>query len=81
MADLFEAEGRALRQSMLRLGWGLGLLLLALLLAAAAMVLCLWAVYQYLGNYLSPASASLTTGFLALLIAGVLGGIAQRIGR
>ncbi|MDT8321985.1 MAG: hypothetical protein RQ826_15815 [Xanthomonadales bacterium] len=78
---MLEAEGRALRHSALRLGLGLGLLILVVMLVTAALGLCLWAVYQYLAPAMEPASATLATAFIALLMAGIVGWVAQRLGR
>lgn len=81
VADLFEAEGRALRRALARVGQGLGLAAVATVLAAAGMGLLLWALYQYLETVMGPATTALVTGLATLFAAGVLAWTAHRITR
>ena len=81
VAELAEAEGRALRRATARLGQGLGLAAVAAVLVAVGMGLLLWALYQYLETVMSPASTALVTGLATLLAAGVLAWTAHRISR
>ncbi len=81
VAELFEAEGRALRRAAARTGQGLGLAAAASVLAVIGMGLLLWALYQYLETVLSPASTALVTGVATLIAAGVLAWTAHRITR
>lgn len=81
MADLLEAEGRALRRSTARLGGSLVLFALAGLLAAGGLCLCLWGLYQYLAVSLGGTAAALLTGATTVVIAGGLLWIGQRMSR
>jgi hypothetical protein len=81
LLDLLEAEGRALRRATTRLWWGLAFIVLAEALAAVGIGLCLWAVYQYVVFPLGPATAALLTGLLALLVAGGVVWLVQRLSR
>ena len=81
MADLLEAEGRALRRSTARLGGSLVLFALAALLAAGGLCLCLWGLYQYLAVSLGGTAAALLTGVTTVVIAGGLLWIGQRMSR
>ncbi|MFP4561342.1 MAG: hypothetical protein ACLFRB_03170 [Thiohalorhabdus sp.] len=81
LLDLAEAEGRALRRGLVRLGGGLALAILAALLAAAAVGLLLWALYLFTAALLDPVAGALVTGLAALAAAGALGWLASRLGR
>ncbi|MFZ0469242.1 MAG: hypothetical protein WAL92_10005 [Thiogranum sp.] len=81
VADLLEAEGRALRRSTARLGGSLVLFALAGLLAAGGLCLCLWGLYQYLAVSLGGTAAALLTGVTTVVIAGGLLWIGQRMSR
>jgi hypothetical protein len=81
VADLLEAEGRALRRSTARLGGSLVLFALAGLLAAVGLCLCLWGLYQYLAVSLGGTAAALLTGVTTVVIAGGLLWIGQRMSR
>lgn len=52
-----------------------------MVLAAVGLGLCLWALYQYLAAAMDPASATLVTGLVSLLTAGVLAWVVQRLTR
>ncbi|WJW74256.1 hypothetical protein QVG61_06920 [Thiohalobacter sp. IOR34] len=79
--DLLEAEGRTLRDSALRLGWGLGLVLLAMLTGLVAMGFFLWGLYQYTLAWLSPPAAAMLMALLALILALLIGRLAMRCNR
>jgi high-affinity Fe2+/Pb2+ permease len=81
VADLLEAEGRALRRSTARLGGSLVLFALAGLLAAGGLCLCFWGLYQYLAVSLGGTAAALLTGVTTVVIAGGLLWIGQRMSR
>ncbi len=78
LADLAEAEGRALRRAVISTGYGLGLIGAIVLLIAVGSGLLLWACYQYLSALIGPAATALVTGIAALILAGVLAWIVRR---
>jgi len=79
--ELLEAEARALRSGTFRLGLSLALLGTAGTLAVAGVSLIMWALYRYLAIILSPPTATLITGMVTLLVAGVLVWSARRLSR
>jgi hypothetical protein len=79
--ELLEAEARALRSGAFRLGLSLALLGTAGTLALAGVALIMWALYLYLAIILSPPTATLITGMVTLLVAGVLVWSARRLSR
>lgn len=79
--ELLEAEARALRSGAFRLGLSLALLGTAGTLALASVALIMWALYLYLAIILSPPTATLITGMVTLLVAGVLVWSARRLSR
>ena len=79
--ELLEAEARALRSGTFRLGLSLALLGTAGTLAVAGVSLIMWALYLYLVIILSPPTATLITGMVTLLVAGVLVWSARRLSR
>jgi len=79
--ELLEAEARALRSGTFRLGLSLALLGAAGTLAVAGVSLIMWALYRYLAIILSPPTATLVTGMVTLLVAGVLVWSARRLSR
>jgi hypothetical protein len=81
LTDLLEAEGRALRKSVLRTGVGLACLGVASLLLLLGLGLCLWGVYLWLAVLLEPAAAAALIGVVSLLLAGGLAWMAIRLGR
>jgi len=81
LADLFEAEGRLLRRSVMRAGAGLAAILVAALLAFAGLGFCLWAAYQGLVARVGPVDAAVAIGLIMLLLAGVMAWIAIRLNR
>jgi hypothetical protein len=81
LAELIEAEGRALRLSAARLSWGVALIVVATLFAVAGAGLCLWSLHQFVLALAGPGTASLVTGLVTLLIAGLTGWAALRVSR
>jgi hypothetical protein len=81
VADLLEAEGRSLRRSAVRTGWGLGLVTVASVLLLAGLVLCLAALYDALAAQLGSVAAKLGTGLAGLALAGVAAWLAGRVSR
>jgi hypothetical protein len=81
LLELLEAEARALRSGALRFGLSLGLLGAAGLLMLGGAGLILWALYLYLAIFLSPATATLITGVVTLLVSGGLVWSARRLSR
>lgn len=70
--DLVEAEGRSLRQSIVRLGVAAALALVALLVAVFGVVFVLLGIYRFLATTMSEPAAAVTFGVLALAAAGGL---------
>jgi len=81
LAELAEAEGRALRRAGARLGAGLVLMALAGALAAGGLLACLWALHRWLEGLWGPEGAALATGAAALAVAGALAWQARRLVR
>jgi len=76
-AELVEAEGRALRQEVVRFLWAAMLIVIAALMGLAGFSFILIGLYWLLLQRLSTPVASLTFGFVALALAGVLAWIAR----
>lgn len=70
--DLLEAEGRAFRTGLVKVGVIVALLGLVAILLVAGFGLILWAIYLYLRAGLPAAPAALADGIIAILVAGVL---------
>lgn len=81
VADLLEAEGRALRHATLRTGIGLACLLMAAVVLVVGVVLCSWACYQWLSGVIGPIGAKALIGLFMMAIAGGLAWSAIRISR
>ena len=81
LLELLEAEARALRSGSFRLGLSLALLGTAGTLMFVGVVLILRALYLYLVIFLSPATATLITGVVTLLVSGGLVWSARRLSR
>lgn len=81
LAELLEAEGRALRQATLRTGIGLACLLIAAVVLLVGLGFCLWAGYQWLSMAMSPIAAKGLIGLLMVAMAGGLAWTAIRINR
>jgi len=81
LLELLEAEGRALRRSLMRTGAGLGLIVTAVILGVTGFGLCLWSAYLYFATALEPPLAALATGGLTLSVSAILLWFAARLGR
>jgi hypothetical protein len=81
LADLLEAEGRALRHSTLRAGVGLLCLLMAAVMLLGGALFCLWASYQWLSVVISPVAAKVLVGVVMMSIAGGLVWVSIRVSR
>jgi hypothetical protein len=78
LIELLEAEGRALKQSVRRVSFGLVFLLTASALILTALGFLLAAGYLALAAALGSALAALIMGSVSLLMAATLGFIAYR---
>lgn len=76
-----EAEGRALRQNVLRTGIGLVCLGAAAILLVAGAGFCLWAFYQWLIVNVGMIEAALIVGAGLLIVSGGLMWTAMRLSR
>lgn len=81
IADLAEAEGRALRQATLRTGLGLACMGMAAILLLGGLLFCLWASYYWLSAAMSPGVAKVLVGLVMMAIAGGFAWTAIRINR
>ena len=79
LLELLEAEARALRSGLFRLGLSLALLGTAGILMLAGVGLIVRALYLYLAISLSPPTATLITGVVTLLVSGGLVWSARRL--
>jgi hypothetical protein len=81
LLELLEAEARALRSGSFRLGLSLALLGTAGTLLLVGVGLILRALYLYLVIFFSPATATLLTGMVTLLVSGGLVWSARQLSR
>lgn len=81
MADLLEAEGRALRQATMRTGIALACLLVAAGVLLAGAGLLLWGCYQWLSAAIGGIGAKAIIGLFMVAVAGGLAWTAIRISR
>ncbi len=81
VADLLEAEGRALRQATFRTGVGLVCLVMAGVLLLGGVLFCLWAAYYWLSVAFSPTLAKMLVGLVMMAIAGGFAWTAIRLSR
>jgi protein-S-isoprenylcysteine O-methyltransferase Ste14 len=72
IADLLEAEGRAARRAVERLGKGLSLVVVAAALVLVGSLLVFTGVFLALGERIGQAGAAAVTGAIALAVAGGL---------
>jgi hypothetical protein len=79
LADLAEAEGRAMRRGITIVAWSLVFILLAAALLLGAFLLWLWAVYLTADAVLPAAIAAALTGLAAFAAAGVLAWFVKRM--
>jgi hypothetical protein len=70
--ELLEAEARAFRKGIIRLGIGIVLLAVAGGLLLGAIGLIVWAFYLTLVGVMPPAAAALLSGLIVLIFAGGL---------
>lgn len=78
LLELLEAEGRALKQAVRRVSFGLAFLLTALALILTALGFLLAAGYLAIAAALGSALAALIMGGASLLLAATLGFLAYR---
>jgi len=76
---LLEAEGRALRIAVARLGLGLACIAGATLLVLAGLGLLLWAAYLHLAQSYTPVTAALACGLSLLFLAVLLAWMIRRL--
>jgi ABC-type siderophore export system fused ATPase/permease subunit len=79
VANLVEAEGRALRRAVIRTKLGIESLWAVSIIFLGGLALCLWAVFQSIVLYWGSIAAALITGLVMLCLAGVLAWIIVRI--
>ena len=72
IADLVEAEGRALRRSLALLGWAFALIAVVTVFVLFGIGLWIWAVYLFADTLLPSWLAAAVAGAIVLGIAGVL---------
>src|SRR3989304_1640129 len=72
LIQLLVNESKLLRMVLLRLGISFLLLGAAWAFMVIGLGFIVWALYLYLTNYLNPPIAALASGFLLLLVTGIL---------
>jgi len=75
--DLLETEGRILRRSVVRVGWGLALVFMASLLILIAVGFFLAGIFLYLASQVNSPAAALAVSLVAFLLALIIAGIAH----
>lgn len=81
VADLAEAEGRALRQSTVAVGLAIALALAAAVIAVGGLALVAWGLFESLRNPLGFVGAAFVSGMFLLLCAGGLIWTVIRLGK
>jgi hypothetical protein len=81
VANLIEAEGRALRRSVMRVAIGCLLLLLGVAFVAAGVGLLTWCVYLLFLEAAGLPLAAFLSGIFVLIAAGILVGVAVLLNR
>ncbi len=81
VTHLVEAEGRALRGGLVRLGIAVALVCLSLAFVLAGFVLVVWGIYLWLAPLTAPVWAAFIAGVAALALGGVLIWEAQALTR
>jgi hypothetical protein len=77
--ELIEAEGRMLREQLVRIAVAMALGIVMVLLAVAGLGFLLYSLFQFLASGpLSPTGAAAVFGVIALLLAAI-GGVAIRL--
>lgn len=79
--DLAEAEAKAFRGGVMKLGLILVLLSLVCSMLLAGVGLIIWAIYLYLRTGLPPRASALLGGVIVLIITGVLIWVTKRTAR
>lgn len=79
--NLLEAEGKALRAGIVRLGFALALAGMVGALFMTGLGLIVWAVYLFLRIKADPAVAALLDGLITLAVAGIILWIAKTLAR
>jgi hypothetical protein len=81
VADLIEAEGRALRASSVSVGLAIALALAAALLTVGGLAMIAWGVFEALRSATGFIGAAFVSGILLLVCSGVLVWIVMRLGK
>lgn len=82
LLDLMEAEGRALRQGIVKAAVSLALILVAAVLLLGALTWLTWSMFLGLAaTALGSAVAALLTGLATLVLAGIVLAFAKAAGR
>jgi len=79
--DTVNLKAGALGRLIMRLVGSVALVLAAIVLILAAVGMLLWSMYLYIGQFMDPALAALTTGCVTLVAAGLLIIIARWLNR
>jgi hypothetical protein len=79
VANLVEAEGRALRRSAMRVAIGCLLVLISLSFVLFGFALLTWCVFLAVLYWVGPALAALISGIFALIVGAILVGAAKLI--
>lgn len=77
VANLVEVEGKVLRRSVMRLLIGCLLVLVSLIFVFCGFAMLTWCVYVLGLKAAGPALAALLAGLFALVVSGVLVGVAK----
>lgn len=78
LADLAEAEGRALRRGLAMLGWAFALIAVASALILMGLVLWIWALYLLLALIVPAWLAAALSGAVVLGAAGIVAWLVAR---
>jgi hypothetical protein len=81
VADLLEAEGRALRESSVMVGLAVAITLVAALVAIGGVGLVAWGLFGALSAGMGPIGAAFICGVVLIASAGGLAWLAIRIGK
>ena len=77
VVDYLKAESRAIKRSLARAAFAIGLLLVAAGLLLVAFLLFLYALFVALSRAMDPALAALFVGMVALALGGVVAWLAR----
>ena len=81
VADLIEAEGRALRQSSISVGLAIAISLGAALVGVGGLGLVAWGIFEALKSATSVIGAAFISGVFLLVCAGALVAIVIKLGK